>query len=90
MRLFPTFLTVVSDRSSDFSPIRSPNGKRTVSPADRDIVATSGIGVIDCSWAKLEEIPFARMRGEERLCTILPLSRSKACISLNLLIFALF
>ncbi|KAI7864283.1 hypothetical protein BDF14DRAFT_1836295 [Spinellus fusiger] len=43
--------------------VASPMGTKPVSPADRPIVEMYGAGVVDCSWARLSEVPFARIKG---------------------------
>lgn len=52
--------------------VLSPRGQVSVSPADTDILLQSGLSVIDCSWARLDEIPFAQMSsGVHRLLPFL-------------------
>ena len=52
--------------------VLSPIGKVALSPADSEILETSGLSVIDCSWARLTEIPFRQMQsGQHRLLPFL-------------------
>ncbi len=54
------------------SPFRgivlSPEAKVAVSPADIELLEKGGMSLIDCSWARLQEIPFKQMQsGHHRL-----------------------
>jgi len=40
----------------------SPQGKKCVSPEDSEILLKNGLAVIDCSWNKLKETPFNKMK----------------------------
>ena len=52
--------------------VLSPQGEIAVSPADAEILDNSGISLIDCSWARLSEIPFRQMQsGHHRLLPFL-------------------
>ena len=42
--------------------VLTPVASKCIGPDDREIIETCGVGVVDCSWAKLEETPFARMK----------------------------
>ncbi|CAH0478877.1 unnamed protein product [Peronospora belbahrii] len=57
--------------------VLSPAGEQAVSRADRDIVMGSGISVIDCSWAKVQDLPYKQLRsGVHRLLPFLVAANS--------------
>ncbi|KAJ9589502.1 hypothetical protein L9F63_017287 [Diploptera punctata] len=42
--------------------VLTPIGEKCVSPNDKEIIAEHGLAVVDCSWAKIDETPFSRMK----------------------------
>ncbi|KFY34320.1 hypothetical protein V494_06892 [Pseudogymnoascus sp. VKM F-4513 (FW-928)] len=57
--------------------IITPNGKATVSPADREIMEQYGAAVVECSWARTSEVPWSRIGGKcERLLPYLVAANS--------------
>lgn len=38
--------------------ILSPMGKACVSCQDKELIAVKGLAVVDCSWNRLDEVPF--------------------------------
>ncbi|KAJ5172117.1 Ribosome biogenesis protein TSR3 [Penicillium capsulatum] len=48
--------------------IVSPNAKKVVSPADRELMEQHGAAVVECSWVRVKEVPWSRIGGKcERL-----------------------
>lgn len=48
--------------------IISPNAKKIISPADRELLEQHGAAVVECSWVRVQEIPWSRIGGKcERL-----------------------
>jgi hypothetical protein len=64
--------------------VLSPVGVNCVSPQDKSIMLDAGIAVVDCSWAKIDETPFNRMKSPApRLLPFLiaanPINYGKPC-----------
>lgn len=38
--------------------ILSPSGTRCVSAEDADLIRAKGLAVVDCSWNRLDDVPF--------------------------------
>ena len=44
----------------------TPTAEKVVSPEDKELIDQKGICVIDCSWAKFDEISFKGVKAMER------------------------
>lgn len=42
--------------------VLSPAGKQCVSKEDYSLINRKGLAVVDCSWARLEDVPFTKLR----------------------------
>ena len=42
--------------------ILSPSGTRSVSREDEELLRARGLAVVDCSWNRLEDVPFGEGR----------------------------
>ena len=50
----------------------SPNAKRVISPADRELMDQYGVAVVECSWVRIKDVPWKKIGGQcERLRTYL-------------------
>ncbi|KAK0384341.1 hypothetical protein NLU13_8428 [Sarocladium strictum] len=57
--------------------IITPNGKRTISPADRELMDQYGAAVVECSWARTDEVQWNKVGGKcERLLPYLVAANS--------------
>ncbi|KAG9232143.1 putative ribosome biogenesis protein TSR3 [Amylocarpus encephaloides] len=57
--------------------IISPNAKQTLSPADRELMDQYGAAVVECSWARVKEVPWPKIGGKcERLLPYLVAANS--------------
>ena len=40
-----------------------------ISPSDRDLILAGGLAVVECSWARIDDVPFNKIASpHERLC----------------------
>jgi pre-rRNA-processing protein TSR3 len=57
--------------------IITPNGKHTISPADKELMDQYGAAVVECSWARTDEVQWNKVGGKcERLLPYLVAANS--------------
>ncbi|CAG7854243.1 Ribosome biogenesis protein tsr3 {ECO:0000255/HAMAP-Rule:MF_03146} [Serendipita indica DSM 11827] len=48
--------------------VLTPHATQVLSPQDKDIIVGGGVAVVECSWSRLDEIPFGKIKSpNERL-----------------------
>jgi len=68
-RVFASFIAF-DPRNLSF--VFSPVGQQAVSAADREFITEHGAAVVDCSWARLDDVPFKKLKTPHpRLCEYL-------------------
>jgi pre-rRNA-processing protein TSR3 len=75
LRCHPRFFFPALQSRLSFLPgttltdLNRPKGTQVISPADRDLILNGGLAVVECSWARLDDVPFAKIASpHERLC----------------------
>lgn len=64
----PSPYLAMGDSSSCNSSFYRPKGTQVISPADHEIISTGGLAVVECSWARLDEVPWRKIASpHERL-----------------------
>lgn len=60
-------VVLLSPAADDYAS-DSPNAKKILSPADRELLELHGAAVVECSWVRVKEVPWNRIGGRcERL-----------------------
>ena len=55
--------------TADYLYLYSPKAKNILSGADKGLLEQYGAAVVECSWNRVDEVPFSRIGGKcERLC----------------------
>ncbi|TFY62899.1 hypothetical protein EVG20_g6535 [Dentipellis fragilis] len=64
--------------------VMSPRATQVISPSDRDIILQGGLAVVECSWARLDDIPFGKIASpHERLRELISLTWIPYLIATN-------
>jgi len=72
------FFFEIRTRSADNVSVAfsRPKGKQMISPSDRETILSGGLAVVECSWARIDDVPFHKIASpHERLRGFLSVHR---------------